>query len=65
MKFTYVYKKWNYIIFLNNLVLSSFLIYTKNVLFLRSDMTKFWFWIYLKKIKFKLNRILKFKYLSV
>ena len=46
MKIFYLYKRWNYLLLLNNLIVSSFLTYTKPIIFLQTDIYKFFFWNY-------------------
>ena len=62
-KYYFLYKKWNLLIFLNNLVISGFLVYNKKKLkFLRFDPNKFSFWVYSKKIKLQTKKILRLKH---
>ena len=42
MKKVFLYKKWNFLVFLNNLVYSGFFAYKKKILFLRFDINKFY-----------------------
>lgn len=59
IKFFYIYKRWNFLILLNNLVCSGFLVYKKKIMFLHFDLNKFFFWVYSKKVKLQTKRILK------
>ena len=61
MKKIFIYKKWNILILLNNLIISGFLSYKKKLIFLYFDTTNFIFWIYNKKIKIKKKKIVNFK----
>lgn len=61
MKKIFLYKKWNFLILLNNLIISGFSVYTKKILFLRFDTNKFFFWVYSKKIKFQNVKVMRFK----
>lgn len=61
MKKIFLYKKWNFLVLLNNLVTSGFLIYQKKVLFLHFDVNKFFFWTYSKKLKFKNTKTVQLK----
>ena len=61
MKKIFIYKKWNMLILLNNLINVGFLIYKQKKNFLRFDVNKFYFWVYTKKIKLKNQKILKLK----
>ena len=61
MKKLFIYKKWNMLILLNNLINVGFLIYKQKKNFLRFDVNKFYFWVYTKKIKLKNQKILKLK----
>lgn len=61
MKKIFIYKKWNYIILLNNLINSGFFVYTKKIIFLHFDVNKFSFWLYTKKIKLQNKKILFLK----
>jgi hypothetical protein len=56
-----IYKKWNFLIFLNNLVFSGFYAYSKKIIYLRFDISNFYFWIYSKKIKFQNKKIMTLK----
>lgn len=61
MKKIFLYKKWNFLILLNNLITSGFSVYTKKILFLRFDINKFFFWVYSKKVKFQNKKVINFK----
>lgn len=57
----FIYKRWSFIILLNNLVFSTFLVFSKKLLFLKFDLNKFNDLLYFKKIKLQTKKILKFK----
>lgn len=61
MKNFFIYKKWSFLILINNLVYYSFFCYKKKVLFLQFDTNKFFFWIYSKKIKLQNKKIVYLK----
>lgn len=61
MKKLFIYKKWNFLIYLNNLVSSGLFIYSKKIIYLRFDISNFFFWVYSKKIKFKNKKIVDLK----
>jgi len=61
MKVFYLYKKWSFLVLMNNLVIGGFLIYTKKIVFLRFDLNKLFFWIYSKKVRLETKKILKLK----
>lgn len=57
----YLYKKWNFIIFLNNLVVHNFLIIQKKILFLKFDVYKYYFFNFSKETNIVNNRIINLK----
>ena len=61
MKKIFIYKKWNYLILLNNLITLGNFSYTKKIVFLHFDVNKFYFWIYNKKIKLQNKKIVYLK----
>ena len=61
MKKTVIYKKWNLLILLNNLILLGKFISTKKITFLNFDVNKFFLWIYNKKIQEHNEKILFLK----
>ena len=61
MRKLFIYKKWNILILLNNLIISGFFSYKKKLIFLYFDTTNFIFWVYTKKIKIKKIKIVSFK----
>ena len=61
MRVLYIYKKWNIVILLNNLISSGFFVYTKKILFLQLDINKFSFWVYSKNIKAQTNKVFTIK----
>ena len=61
MKKLFIYKKWNILILLNNLIVSGFLSFKKKLIFLYFDTTNFFFWVFTKKIKIKKIKIIVFK----
>ena len=56
-----IYKKWNYIILLNNLILSGFTSFQKKILFLQFDFYKYSFYNYSKTISTNNDRIISIK----
>ena len=61
MKNFFIYKKWNIFILLNNLVYNGFFAYTKKIIFLRFDINKFSFWVYVRKIKLQTKKLFNLK----
>lgn len=61
MKSLFLYRKWNFILFLNNAVGVSLFSYNKKVTTVRFEMNQFAFWIYKKKIQFQNLKILNLK----
>jgi len=61
MKNFVIYKKWNIVILLNNLVSNGFFVYTKKIIFLRFDVNKFSFWVYAKRVKLQTKKLLNLK----
>lgn len=61
MKKLFLYKKWNILILLNNLMLTGFFIYTKKIIFLQYDTSKHFFWKYSKKVKFQNKWVINLK----
>ena len=59
MKKIFVYKKWSYLAFLNNLIISVFFSYSKQLMFLHTDIYKFKFWFFTKKKKKIKKKILQ------
>lgn len=57
----YLYKKWNFIILLNNLILNSRLPILKKVFFLQFDIYKYYFYNFSKKTSFSNTRIVALK----
>lgn len=57
MKKIFLYKKWNFLILLNNLVFLGFFVYTKKIMFLRFDINNYFFWVYAKKLKIQNKKI--------
>lgn len=51
MKKIFLYKKWSFLVLLNNLVILGFFVYKKNILFIKFDTNNFFFWVYSKKLK--------------
>lgn len=56
-----IYKKWNYIILLNNLILSGFTTFQKKLLFLQFDFYKYSFYNYSKTTSTNNDRIISIK----
>lgn len=61
MKSLFVYRKWNFILFLNNAVGLGFFSYNKKIVALRFETNQFAFWIYKKKVKFQNLKVLNLK----
>jgi hypothetical protein len=61
MKKLFIYKKWNFLLLLNNLVSVGLFAYSKKIIYLRFDISNFFFWVYSKKIKFKNKKIVDLK----
>jgi len=61
MKVLYLYKKWNFLVLLNNLISIGFFVYKKKILFLRYDTSKHFFWVFVKKVKFQNQKVLNLK----
>lgn len=61
MKKIFLYKKWNFIVLLNNLINLGFFVYKKKIIFLNFDVNKYFFWVYSKKIKLQNLKILELK----
>lgn len=63
---TIIYKKWNYLIFLNNLTMINFGLNNQKLTFLKMDIYKKTHWIYKKKLinfKITIKNILKIFYI--
>ena len=56
-----IYKKWNFLILLNNLTILGSFSYLKKIIYLHFDVNKLFFWIYNKKIKLQNKKILSLK----
>ena len=61
MKYTFLYRKWNLILFLNNSISLGFFTYNKKIIGLHFETNQFIFWVYKKKIKFQNSKILNLK----
>lgn len=61
MKKYFLYKKWNLLILLNNMVVVGFKVYKNFVNFLDYDQSKFFFWVYAKRLVVKNQKILNLK----
>ena len=61
MKNFYIYKKWNFLILLNNLISTGFFIYSKKIIFLKYDMSKYFFLSLWKEKKISESKSVKFK----
>jgi hypothetical protein len=61
MKKVFIYRKWNFLILLNNLVSVGLFVYSKKIIHLRFDISNFFFFVYSKKIKFKNKKIVDLK----
>ena len=57
----FLYKKWNFIILLNNLIINYFSIVYKTVKYLNFDIYKYYFFNYNKITKFVNLRVLNMK----
>lgn len=56
-----IYKKWNYIVLLNNLILYGFTSFQKKILYLQFDFYKYFFYNYSKITSVSNNRIIFLK----
>lgn len=61
MKQIYIYRKWNFILYLNGSISAGFFTYKKKFISLRFDIGKSFFWLYTKKIKFQNYKVVKLK----
>lgn len=61
MKNFFIYKKWNMVVLVNNLVSNGFFVYTKKIIFLRFDVNKFSCWVYAKKVKLHTKKLFNLK----
>lgn len=61
MKKVFLYKRWSYLIFLNNLMMSGFFVFSKFFFFLHFDVKKSSFWVYSVTLKNLGSKILNFK----
>ena len=61
MKKFFLYKKWNILILLNNLIVTGLYIYSKKIIHLKFDISNFFFWVYSKKVKFQNKKIVDLK----
>ena len=61
MKRIAIYRKWNFLVFLNGSISSGFFTYKKKIIALRFDSSFCFFWVYSKKIKFQNKKVLKLK----
>jgi hypothetical protein len=61
MKKLYIYRKWNFILYLNGAINGGFFTYKKKILSLMFDTGKSFFWVYVKKSKFQNSKIIKLK----
>lgn len=61
MKSIFLYRKWNFILFLNNAIGRGFFNYTKLFFSLRFETSQFVFWVYKKKIKFQNLKVVNLK----
>jgi len=61
MKVVLLYRRWNFILFLNNAIGLGFFTYNKKFLSLRFDTTQFICWLYKKKVKFQNFKIINLK----
>lgn len=61
MKSFFLYRKWNFILFLNNLLTFGFYTYNKKFFVLKFDINQSLFWIYKKKKKFQNVKIINLK----
>lgn len=61
MRQLFIYKKWNWLLFLNNTIQMGFFTYTKKFISLRFDTNNFFFWIYKKKVKFQNIKLITLK----
>ena len=57
----FLYKKWNFIILLNNLILNNFLTLQKKLFFLQFDIYKYYFYNFSKTTYFLNTRAIYFK----
>ncbi len=61
MKSIFVYRKWNFILFLNNVISLGFFVYNKKIISLRFEMNQAVFWVYKKKMKFQKLKVINLK----
>jgi hypothetical protein len=61
MKQLYIYRKWNFIVYLNGAINAGFFTYKKKILSLRFDTGKSFFWVYTKKSKFQNYKVIRLK----
>lgn len=61
MKGLFFYRKWNFILFINNAIGIGFFTYNKKIITLKFEMNQFTFWVYKKKIKFTNSKVLNLK----
>ncbi len=61
MKYIFLYRKWNFILFLNNVISLGFFVYNKKIISLRFEMNQIIFWVYKKKMKFQNLKIINLK----
>jgi hypothetical protein len=61
MKQIYIYRKWNFIVYLNGALNAGFFTYNKKITSLRFDIGKSFFWVYSKKSKFQQSKVIKLK----
>lgn len=61
MKTLFLYRKWNFILFLNNAINIGFFNYNKKIVALKFETNLFTFWIYKKRIKFQNFKIIGLK----
>lgn len=57
----FLYKKWNYIVLLNNLIINGFLTLQKKIFFLQFDLYKYFFYNYSKTTSVLNTRIIALK----
>ena len=58
----FLYKKWNFSILLNNLVINSFLTIQKKIYFLKFDIYKYYFYNYSRTTNVTNNRLILLKH---
>ena len=61
MKCLFLYRRWNFIMFFNNVINYGYFTYFKKFVILRFDTNQFNFWIYKKKKKFENLKIVNLK----